>query len=247
MKLIFLCSTLVLLSIDALAQRTPPDPVPSAISDTIKLLPPHSKDVGLIVSYPYLNSFAYRNFLNGEAASRTGFVGIGGGLYFRKNDRKLSLNIFYVLSSPFPMGPIDYGKTGIRYDIRNWGMDAMIHYPVNSWLRVVGGINKMNLNYNLISYDSTIQSIDRTDASFGLTTGIELKFFIKELNLGLFYRPAIISSGEKFYRHVISLDARFDIPVWHRPKVKKVRILPVNKRRIAPTRKSLFGIYPPRN
>lgn len=179
---------------------------------------PRKKDIGLTLSLPYLNTITYHKYLTGKSASATGFIGFGAALFYRQNNVKFSLNVTAMMTNPNPIGPGGFGKKELRHNIHNTGIDAMVHYPLHRYFNIIGGINYMKMQHNRVGDGSTIRDFDKTDPSYGITTGIEAKLQ-RQFNLGLYYRPAVIGIGEKFYRHVISIDARFDFTVWRSRKL----------------------------
>lgn len=180
-------------------------------------LPIRKKAIGLTLSFPYYNFMKYHKYLTGKSASTAGFVGIGGALFYMQNNVKFSLNITSMMNASTPLIISDFGKNGVRHHISNTGVDLMVHYPIHRYFNIVGGINYMRMSHRRNGNDSTIRDFDKTDPSYGITTGIEAKLQ-RQFNLGIYYRPAVIGIGEKFYRHVISIDARFDFTVWRTPK-----------------------------
>lgn len=168
------------------------------------------QSIGLTVSFPWVNNYVYRNYELQRSASKSGFAGFGASVYFLGNKHKYSLHGSFNGSSPVPVGPIDFGKEGTRTTIMASVLEGIWHKKVFGNVNLVSGINYMKYRFEFISYVDTLPSYTVRDRSIGLTVGGEYRIHHR-VAVGIFYRPSVIAFDEKQYRHLITLDARFDL------------------------------------
>ena len=173
------------------------------------------RTAGVTLSFPWVNSYRFYNYYTQEAASNTGFVGLGGSAYYKPGKNKFSLNGCFTGDLPVPIGPFDYGKTGTRSNIKAFTWEALYHRSIYKHLYTIVGLNYVRYQFDFTSYVDSLPSFSRFDKTFGVTAGIEY-YFTERFSAALFYRPAIVSLDTKQYRHLISLDARIDVNFWRR-------------------------------
>ena len=170
---------------------------------------PFEKAVGMTISLPWINNYSYYDYGNygpNKIRSVSGFLGIGGSFFYKKGKNKYSLNggLTSVFLFSFPVGG---GST-----ITAQYLEAIVHHNYYKKLNYIVGLNFSNYYEYEVIEDPT-HSFSHNDATIGLTLGQEYQFS-RTFSLALFYRPAILSFETKSYRHIISLDARFNINFW---------------------------------
>jgi hypothetical protein len=164
---------------------------------------------GVTISLPWLNSYSYYNYNKNGIDSKTGLLGIGLSLFYQKNKNKFSLNGAFTNSIQFA----DVKGDGSE-DINVQLIEAIIHHTFFKNFNGITGFNYCNYKYTAsIFYPGLNYSIKKNDGVFGLTIGAEL-VCSKVFSLALFYRPALYSFETKGSKHIISLDARFNINCW---------------------------------
>src|SRR5688572_21531937 len=113
------------------------------------LLPPalmsqdytYRKALGVTASLPWVNNYSYYNYDLQKRASKSGFVGLGGAVFYQTKANKFSLNYGYTGSLPAPMGPIDFGKDGPRTNIISNFFEGLLHRRISDRISLIGGIN----------------------------------------------------------------------------------------------------------
>lgn len=168
------------------------------------------KSVGITISLPWINNYSYYDYENygpNKIRSVAGLLGIGGSLFYKKGKNKYSLNggLTSVFLFSFPKGD---GST-----ITAQFLEAIVHHNYYKKLNCIAGLNFTNYTYSLSSDAPGVHGFTNNDATIGLTLGQEYQFS-RTFSLALFYRPAIFSFETKSYRHILSLDARFNINFW---------------------------------
>lgn len=173
-----------------------------------------TKSAGVTLSLPWVNGYSYHDYETGKDSAKGGFMGLGISFYYKHKKSKLSLNCGVTGDAPAPIGPIDYGKTGTRSTTSSLFVETNFHHPIYKWLHGIAGVNFVNYRYYFIDYDNDL-TFTRYDPSMGLTAGLE---YVSKgaFSLALFYRPALVGFKTKQYWHLISLDARFDLPIWRK-------------------------------
>lgn len=171
--------------------------------------------VGVTLSLPWINSYSYYDYDLQQSSSKSGFVGLGASAFYKTAKSKLSLNFGFTGDLPVPLGAFDYGKEGTRTNILSSFWEGLYHRNLFGRVNLVGGLNYVKYRFNFTSYVDTLPSYSTFDKTIGLTVGSEYRFS-KNSSIALLYRPTIISLDRKGYRHLISLDARFDINLWRR-------------------------------
>jgi hypothetical protein len=182
----------------------------------IKFKIQHSKS-NIPFSLPWINSFSYYDYDKAAGASKSGFAGYGFGIFYKQDKNKFSLNAAFVADLPFALGAIDYVPEGIRTSISTQFAEALFQRRVYKKVGVIAGVNFTGYYFQYISYVTGYPSYDRHDQSAGITLGTEY-MFTKNISLAAIYRPALFSFDTKHYRHLLSLDARFDINLWKKRK-----------------------------
>lgn len=175
------------------------------------------QSAGLTLSFPWVNSYRYYDYYFLQPHSVSGFVGLGGSAFYRHNKNKFSVNAGFTADLPVPMGPFDYGKEGVRTNILSNFWEGLYHRSLHKRVNVIAGVNYVSYRFTFTSYVDTLPSYKIVDNTIGVTLGGEYRF-TENVSLALIYRPAIISLDTKQYRHVISLDGRFDINFWRQRK-----------------------------
>lgn len=171
------------------------------------------KAIGVTASLPWVNSYSYKDYQLQNTSSRSGFAGLGASVYYKSGKNKFSLNYGFTGSLPAPIGAVDYGKEGTRTNIVSNFLEGIIHKNVAEKLNIIAGANYVKYRFDFISYVDTMPSYSISDKTLGLTIGAEYRFN-RIFAIAIFYRPTIVSLDNKKYRHLISLDARFDINLW---------------------------------
>lgn len=189
---------LLTLSINAISQRRIP-----------------KNAVGITVSFPWINNFAYYDYNRARPYFRSGFVGIGASAFYKDEKQKFSGSMGMLGTLPVPMGPYDVERNNYT-NLFSVFLEGAYHRRIFPRINLIAGLHYMEHEYSYWKTDST-ESQDFTDFTGGLTMGAEYLFGRKNFSLALFYRPSLITfTGTKKYRHVISLDARFDINVFRK-------------------------------
>ncbi|MFT3823502.1 MAG: hypothetical protein QM731_06255 [Chitinophagaceae bacterium] len=176
---------------------------------------------GLSFGIPWVSTYCFHNYELQKADYKIGFFGFSTGIFYKTPDYKISLSGGFTSDLPAPIGPVDYGHKGTRAAVSSFYLEALHHQRIVNRLYAVGGINSAWYRYKLISYEDSIKGYTRTDPAYGITVGAEYvvaRFF----SAGIFYRPALITKDPQQYRHLITMDLRFDINLirW-RKNVKK--------------------------
>jgi len=164
---------------------------------------------GITVSFPWVNQYYFYDYQTAKDASKAGFVGLGAALFLGNEKRKFSINAGLTGDLPVPIGPMDFAKEGDRASISTNFIEGLYHHNLGGRFNIIGGANFTYYNYNYINYD-TDTSYQQHDHTLGLTLGTEYRF-TRVFSLAFFYRPALIMLNQPQYRHLFSLDARFDI------------------------------------
>lgn len=184
--------SLLMLSLNAIGQRRIP-----------------KSAVGVTVSFPWINNFAYYDYNAGKPSSKSGFVGIGASVFYKDQHQKLSLSLGGLGTIPVPFGPYDFDKKN-HTQVHGTYLEFTYHKRIHPRINLIGGLHYMEHAYNHWTDSMTNEYL--ADFTGGLTAGAEYLFGRKNFSLALFYRPSLITfTGTKKYRHVISLDARIDI------------------------------------
>jgi hypothetical protein len=170
---------------------------------------------GLTISCPWINNYSFYDYDLKKSSSKSGFTGLGASIFYKTGKNKISLNFGFTGDLPAPVGAFDYGHEGTRTNIGSIIMEVLYHQKVYHKLNIIAGLNAVNYRFNFTSYVDSIPSYIKRNKTIGLTIGTEY-LFSRNFALSLFYRPALVMPGTKQYRHVISLDARFDINIWRR-------------------------------
>jgi hypothetical protein len=172
----------------------------------------YTRSAGISISLPWINSYSYHDYNRGIRRFRTGFVGLGLSGYNRNKANKLAINIAWTADLPAPVGPVDFGKTGTRSSVSAFIVEGNFHHALHKHFGFITGVNYVTYGYHFVDYDSPI-NMDRYDRTVGLTTGLEY-LSAKHFLLAVFYRPAIVQFQTRQYWSVLSVDVRFDLPVW---------------------------------
>ena len=170
---------------------------------------------GFTASFPWINNYSYYDYDLKKPASKSGFVGLGAGVYFKKNNYKFSVNTGITGDLPVPIGAFDYGKEGTRTNIFSHYWEVGFHRNLAGRINIIAGFNHIKYRFRFTSYIDSLPSYSVTDRTIGLTFGGEW-LARKHSSIALVYRPTIFSLGNKQYRHLVSIDCRFDINIWTR-------------------------------
>ena len=166
--------------------------------------------IGATLSFPWINNFAYYDYHLAKPYSKSGFVGVSASAFYKDNKQKVSLSLGLLGTLPVPMGPYDVERNNYT-QVFSVFLEGTYHKRIFPRINLIGGMHYMEHEYSYSKTDSTA-SDNFTDFTGGLTAGAEYLFGRKNFSLALFYRPGLITfTGTRKYRHVISLDARFDI------------------------------------
>ena len=174
----------------------------------------YTSSAGMTLSLPWANVFFYHDYETSKLSSKAGFAGLGLSFYYKTVKNKWSLNMGGIADLPAPIGPMDFGKTGSRSATSALFVETNFHRAIYKRLWGIGGVNFVNYRYYFIDYDNDI-NYTRHDPTVGLTAGLEY-VSKKSFAMAFFYRPALVRFKTKQYWHVLSFDARFDLPVWRK-------------------------------
>lgn len=174
-------------------------------------------EFGISIYTPWVNNYRFYDYEKNQIQSKSGFVGLGAGLYNSFSDsRKISVGMAFTGDLPVPIGPFDYGKEGFRSNIGSLYLEALFHDRIINKLGFMIGPNLISYRYNLMSYVDTVTPYIKTNSFFGLTMSLEY-FLTKRITVAAHYRPSIIPLNEqRKYHHLISLDVRYDIKLFRR-------------------------------
>lgn len=165
---------------------------------------------GVTISLPWANSFRYYDHELQRSAGKSGFFGLGLAFFYKTEKNKFSLNTGITGDLEAPIGPLDYAHTGTFSNIGTIYAELLYHHRLIKRLNILGGINYAGYRFSFTDYENVDGSYTKFDHTAGITAGAE--FLIrKNAAIALLYRPALFSSGTKQYRHLLSLDFRFDI------------------------------------
>ena len=172
-------------------------------------------EMGISIYTPWVNNYRFHDYEKNQIQSKSGFVGIGTGLFYSFSDtRKISIGLAFTGDLPVPIGAFDYAKEGIRSNIGSLYLEALFHDRIIKKLGFIIGPNLISYRYNLTSYVDTVTPYSKTNSFFGVTMSLEY-FITKRISVAAHYRPTIIPLGEqRKYHHLISLDVRYDIKLW---------------------------------
>jgi hypothetical protein len=189
--------SLFMLSINAFSQRRIP-----------------KNSFGVTASLPWINNFAYYHYDKGKPSSQSGFSGISASAYYKDLDQKISLSLGIIGSIPVPFGPYDFAKKNVT-QVHGTYIEGTYHRRIHPRINLIGGLHYMEHAYTY--WTDSVSNEYLQDFTGGLTAGAEYLFGRKNFSLALFYRPSLITfTGTRNYRHVISLDARFDINIFRK-------------------------------
>jgi hypothetical protein len=174
-----------------------------------------TESFGITASLPWVNNYCYYDHELKRSSSKSGFSGLGAGAFYKKEKNIIALNTGLTADLPAPIGAFDYAKEGTRTNILSIFAEGLYYKKLFGKLNIIAGINYVSYRFNFTSYIDTLPSYSVFDRTVGITTGTEY-YFSKTFSVALFYRPAIVSLDLKQYRHLVSLDARFNITVWRK-------------------------------
>lgn len=171
--------------------------------------------IGVTASFPWINNFAYYDYNKGKPYSKSGFTGISASVFYKDEKQKVALSLGILGDHPVPIVPYEVERNNNTL-IHSTFLEGTYHKRVHPRINLIGGMHYMEYAYSYWKANSL--DVDFfTDFTGGLTTGAEYLFGRKNFSLALFYRPGLITfTGTKKYRHVISLDARFDINIFRK-------------------------------
>lgn len=170
---------------------------------------------GITASFPWINNFAYYDYNKGKSYSRSGFIGLSASAFYKDDQQKIALSLGLLGSLPVPLGPYDPDRNNYTQLFSDF-LEGAYHRRIHPRINLIAGLHYMEYEYSYWKTDST--DVDFfTDFAGGPTLGAEYLFGRKNFVLALFYRPSLITfTGTGKYRHVISLDARFDINIFRK-------------------------------
>jgi hypothetical protein len=105
-------------------------------------LPPGSIG-GHQLSLPWANSYIFYNHQTKRSDTRSGFVGIGVALFYKKDRHKYSLNIGFTGDLPMPFGPVTFDPHSTRYHTGTLFAETLYHYNMHPKWRIDGGVNRV--------------------------------------------------------------------------------------------------------
>jgi hypothetical protein len=197
MRQVLIISTILFLSLPVFSQ------------DTIKPF----NAIGLSALLPWVNNYSYFDYETNSPAHKSGFIGIGVSAFYKSGINKFSLNFGLTGSLPVPIGPYDYASDSKRSDILSIFMEGLYHRMIKGRFNFISGLNFIEYRYDYINGLDTSVYYSKYDKTMGLTIGSEYRFS-RNSSVAILYRPTILNLGQSGYRHLISLELRFDFNFW---------------------------------
>ena len=173
------------------------------------------RSAGITLSFPWVNSYIYYDYQKRQNLSVTGFVGIGGSVFYKEGGHKFSLNAGLTSSLPVPIGPFDRSKDHPYSEVLSNFWEVIYHRNMWDRINLVAGLSYVRYQFLYHDYQNPSANMTKFDRTVGFTLGGEFQFTEKFAG-ALFYRPAIVSIDRKQYWHLISLDGRIDLSFWRR-------------------------------
>jgi hypothetical protein len=173
------------------------------------------RSAGITLSFPWVNSYVYYDYHARQKSAVTGFFGIGGSVFYKEGNHKLSLNAGYTSSLPVPIGPFDRDKEAAYSEMLSGFLEVIYHRNVYKKINFIAGINYVRYEFLYHDYRNPPDNLARFDRTVGITLGGEYQF-TEKFSGAIFYRPAIVSIDRKQFWHLISLDGRIDLKFWRR-------------------------------
>jgi hypothetical protein len=162
-----------------------------------------------------LNNFYYYNHDLKSNNSLTGFMGIGGGPYYKSGKNKGSLSVGFISGQPTPIGYYGGKGKGTSTKIYCVLTEAIWKRTIAGNVNFTGGLNYANYIFRLISYEDTISSYTANDKTIGVTLGVGYEFF-NSLEVAITYRPSLIALNTKQNWHTISLEVQYSPILWRK-------------------------------
>ncbi|MBX2925296.1 MAG: outer membrane beta-barrel protein [Chitinophagaceae bacterium] len=170
----------------------------------------HTYQVGFTALAPWVNNYRFYNYDEQKKADKTGFIGVGAGLFYKNNNNKIVLSGSLTSDARLPFGEPEYAAGSVRSHIYAIVTEATYHRRLFHKIFLFAGPNWTHHWYRLRSSADSISSYNKFDQSIGLTTGVEYQV-INQISAAVTYRPAIVSLDRKQYWHTLSLSARFHL------------------------------------
>lgn len=167
------------------------------------------KKNGLTISLPYVNNYQFYHYEKTKDSSLSGFVGFSLGYFSMIGKNRLSLNVGLTADLLAPIGPIDIKYEGEQVWMRGKYAELLFHHRLFNKFHTVYGINFLTLTYRFANFDTGLD-YQKNDRSIGLTAGAEYQF-TRNFSVAALYKPGLLSFDHNSYKHLISLDFRFDI------------------------------------
>ena len=197
MKHSFIFGILLVLSCQSISQ------------DSIKPI----KSIGVSALLPWVNNYSYYDYESQSSTTKSGFIGVGVSVFYKSGKNKFSLNFGLTGSLPYPIGPYDYAANSKRTDIQSIFLEGLYHRKITGRINIISGLNLIEYRYDYINGLDTSIYYSKHDNTTGLTIGGEY-CFTKNSSVALLYRPTIRNFGQSGYRHLISLELRFEFNFW---------------------------------
>ena len=173
----------------------------------------NGKKVGITFSFPWINNYRFVDYEKKKEAKKFGFFGLGFGIYYKKNETKVSFNLSTTDDLASPIAQINYNKSSPQTDIRASFGELLYQHPIHDNFYFMGGVNLMSYRFLFSSGTDSIPSYAKNDNTLGLTLGLEYHFD-KHFSVAAVYRPSVASfETDSYYRHLITIELRIDIDV----------------------------------
>jgi hypothetical protein len=182
------------------------------ISTTFSQAQDANKNIGLTFSLPWINNYTYYNYELNSLTNKSGFSGFGIAIYLNQSKNKFSLNAEVLGDSPMPFG-VEYVIKGPISNISATLIELNYQKYLFKKVSLILGVNKIYDHFNFKNYEDSLKDYLKTDQMYGMTLGAEY-IFTSHFSLASFYRLAFPDNS---YRHIISIDLRFNFDLWKKP------------------------------
>ena len=169
----------------------------------------HTYQLGLTASAPWINNYRFYNYHKQAKADKSGFIGFGAGGFYKNRNNKVLLNASIGFDAMLPFGEPEYAHGSIRDHIFATALEATYSRRIFHKVYLFAGPGYTNYYFRLKSSADSVQSYNKRDRTFSLSTGIEYQV-ISQIAAAVTYRPAIVGLDRKQYWHMLSLSARFE-------------------------------------
>ncbi len=166
---------------------------------------------GVTFSFPWVNYYNYVDYYKNQSKRTFGFFGLGISGYYKKELKKVSVNLSITEDLSSPVGLSNFSKKDFKTSIGCSYFEILFHKPIVENLNIIAGGNITNYNYRLSSTVDSVSSYKKSDQTLGLSVGVEYRFN-KYYSVAGMYRPALASfEADNKYRHLINFEFRIDL------------------------------------